>query len=703
MIAIGRNHGRLIACVVLCAVGGCRTGHKQFKSDCDDGNHYKNYATDIEYPAVDACIRVNSPDVLKPRDLESAPPQNFKDLKLEEAISIALRNSKVLKDVGGRVLTAPDISPTVYDPAIRESDPNFGPEGALSAFDAQLTSNALWRKNDQVFNNPISGGAIGGQHEFQQDLFTNDIGIRKRTATGAEFSFSNVLNFDRNNANPTNKLFAESWDSQLNFTARQPLLQGAGTVFNRIAGPVTQPGLNSTTGILLARINTDISLADFDSAVIDFSAEVERAYWELYFAYRDLDAAVLARDEALSTWRTVKGKYESNLKGGEAYQEARSRAQYYLFQDQVQDALNGVSTVNSGTLARSVGVYAGERRLRWLLGLPATGCEVLRPIDEPSTAKITLDWTSCVQEALVERVELRRQRWQVKRGELQLLASRNFLLPRLDTLATYRVRGFGNHLVNDQPIPGGTPEQNRFNSSFGDLGTFDHQEWETGLQLAIPLGFRQAWSGVRQAELQLTRQKAILCEQESLVALELSNAVGESTRAYAAVCANFERLTAAQQDRLATRTAYEADQLPVDLLLDSQQRLAEAQRQYFRSLTNYSMSLMELQVRKGTLLAYDGIYLSEGSWPRKAYRDAAENDRRWKPKRFSTAKILPGVVSEGHFESEFLPEGETAQPVPIQPQKIENELPQPLKEQPQVPTQAPPTTSQIKTAKPLLY
>ena len=95
-----------------------------------------------------------------------------------------------------------------------------------------------------------------------------------------------------------------------------------------------------------------------------------------------------------------------------------------------------------------------------------------------------------------------------------------------------------------------------------------------------------------------------------------------------------------------------------------------------------------MQVRKGTLLAYDGIYLSEGSWPRKAYRDAAENGRRWQPKRFSGAKLVPDVVSEGHFESEFLQgKSETPQPTLIQPQDPDQELPQPLKEPREVPSQ----------------
>jgi hypothetical protein len=258
-------------------------------------------------------------------------------------------------------------------------------------------------------------------------------------------------------------------------------------------------------------------------------------------------------------------------------------------------------------------------------------------------------------EALVERVELRRQRWQIKRHELQLVASRNFVLPRLDTVALYRVRGFGKHLVGDD-VPGGSPEQMRFASAYKDLGTWDHQEWEAGLQLEIPIGYRQGWAGVRQAELQLARSRAVLTEQENLVALELSDAFAEATRAHAAVRANFERLTAAQQDRLSTRTAYDADQVSVDLLLESQQRLAEAQRQYFRSLANYAMALMEVHIRKGTLLAYNNVYLSEGPWPRKAYRDAADVGRRWKPKRYSCATMKPGPVSLGHFEAELLPD-----------------------------------------------
>ena len=78
---------------------------------------------------------------------------------------------------------------------------------------------------------------------------------------------------------------------------RQPLLRGAGVQFNRIAGPGAQPGVYN--GVMLARINTDIALADFEASVRNLVADVETAYWELYFDYRALDAVIAGRESAL--------------------------------------------------------------------------------------------------------------------------------------------------------------------------------------------------------------------------------------------------------------------------------------------------------------------------------------------------------------------------------------------------------------------
>ena len=73
--------------------------------------------------------------------------------------------------------------------------------------------------------------------------------------------------------------------------------------FNRIAGPNGVLGLPA--GVSLARINTDITLTDFEEGVRTLVSDVENAYWDLYFAYRDLDAKIAGRNRALETWRAV--------------------------------------------------------------------------------------------------------------------------------------------------------------------------------------------------------------------------------------------------------------------------------------------------------------------------------------------------------------------------------------------------------------
>ena len=92
---------------------------------------------------------------------------------------------------------------------------------------------------------------------------------------------------------------------------------------------------------MIARVNTDISLAEFELGVRNLISNVENAYWDLYFAYRDLHAKIVARDSALETWRQIHALYVTGRRGGEADKEAQARDQYYYFQAEVEDALTG--------------------------------------------------------------------------------------------------------------------------------------------------------------------------------------------------------------------------------------------------------------------------------------------------------------------------------------------------------------------------
>ena len=110
-------------------------------------------ATQIEYPAESPCTQnsadpsINSPP---PVTLDNDAKPEYWDVSLQEVIQLALANSEVLRDLGGAVVRAPDTTRTTVDTAIAETDPRFGTEAALSAFDAQFSTSTFWEKNDQL-------------------------------------------------------------------------------------------------------------------------------------------------------------------------------------------------------------------------------------------------------------------------------------------------------------------------------------------------------------------------------------------------------------------------------------------------------------------------------------------------------------------------------------------------------------------------
>jgi len=594
------RHWRTGLASALCAtvfISGCKTPQTVSVEETP----YIQAATAIEYPELETPVLSAAEGTIRPVSLSSAPPESYWDISLEETVQVALSRSKVFRDMGGTVLQAPDSARTVFDPAVYETDPRFGPEAALSAFDATFAASVFYENNDRALNNQFFGG---GTRILKQDAAVFQAQINKRTPFGSEFALRHNVEYDRNNA-PGNQ-FSSAYDVNFEAEFRQSLLKGAGIDFGRIAGTSRTPGVYN--GVLIARANTDMSIAEFEMSVRDFVNNLETEYWKLYFAYRDLDAKLTARDSALQTWRRIEALQDRGRAGGEADKEAEAREQYYRFEEEVENALSG-------------GVYVAERRLRYLMGLPVNGTEVLRPADEPTRAQIVFDWELSLQESLANRTELRRQKWLIKRREMELLASRNFLLPDLDVVATHRWRGFGDNFLNTQ-------NNMDFHSAWDNLVQGDFQETQLGVELAFPIGNRQAHAGVRNAEFLLSRDRAVLHEQEQRIVHDLSNAMSEVERSYNVMQTVYNRRDAAYQRVKALQASFEADKAPLNLVLDAQRRHAAAQTRYYESLLSYNDAIRRMHYEKGTLLNYSGIHLSEGAWPNPAYDDATDKLNR---------------------------------------------------------------------------
>ena len=593
--------------VVACAVGlltllGCR-GYRDTRSTIKNDTACLDQlmcAVDAGAPPIQATASSTPPLTLKSVDLETIA---YQELTLSEAIRTAVQNSRVLRDLGGTILRAPANVASEETRPLVETNPQESVEAALSAFDAQFYALGKWQNNDRQFNNRFFGG---GANAFKQDTHDYLFQLSKRTATGAQFALRSVTDYDANNA--TGNEFPSAWQSQLHAEARQPLLQGGGLSFNRIAGPGAQPGVYN--GVVIAKVNNDISAADFQRQTRDYISNVINAYWDLYFAYRDLDSKRDALNRSRETWQSYEAQKASNRRTGAA--EALAREQYFRFESEVQDAVAGKlvqrtqvnNSTTGGTFAGVGGVLTAERRLRLLIGMPISDAMLLRPADEPHHAPLVFDWESISAEAVRLRSELQQQRLELKRKELELLAAKNFLMPSLDLVTIYRLRGLDQNLAGD-------------NSAFREIGSMDFQEYEANLELRMPVGFRQAHAAVRHAKFQIARSKALLNEQERQILHDLAAVVADCDRAHVQMETNLNRFLAAS-DALNVLGANRAAGLPVNLeqLLDAQRRTSEAQSRYYLSLVEYTIAAKNVQLEKGTLLqTVDLFVVDEQSTP----------------------------------------------------------------------------------------
>lgn len=524
-------------------------------------------------------------------------------LTLEEAIHETLAHSPVMRDLSGAIVAAPELSTTILDPAIQQTDPLLGTAAALSEFDAQWSTSLFAARNKRFYNNLIQGGGLNSVRRRQAGMQTE---VSKIAATGTRFALRGTADYDRNNL-PAN-LFNGTWETLLEAEVRQPLGQGAGVQFNRIAGPNSRPGVYR--GVLIARRNSEIEVTDFEAAVIKLLSDVEIAYWELYFAYRQLEARLADRDAAQSTWQIVQSRAASGEVSGA--QESLACERYWAAVAAAQNALGGSPAGSSsrtsvdGTAIRQLqgGVLSAEAQLRFLMGLPANDGRLIQPADEPAVADVRFDLDELLATALADRVELRRQERKIQVRHLELLAARNYLQMRVDLVAQYGYRGFGNNLFADSDAIRG--------SSLRDLFAGEQPLWNLGLEVATPVGNRIGHVAVKNAELELQRERFRLREQENQIQHEVVAVWRELDRAMEVAKSNFNRHLAAHERLNAIQVRLQAGDAVLEFVAAAQQAAVESDLAFFRSLVDYNQALAKMRVAEGSFLEYANVGLAEG-------------------------------------------------------------------------------------------
>ena len=562
----------------------------------------------------------------EPHRLLAGSPPVFRDCQMEELREVAIKNIAIIRDRqsflggGNTLLNNPDQVASEFDPSIQETGGPSGGRGepqAQADYDPFFSARTLWGKNELVQNNRFLSGGLAPGAILGESSAAFTARVDQLLSSGGLVSVGQDWNYNRNNM-PA-RLYPSYYAGRLFGEFRQPLLAGAGSDFTEVAGPLVRNVAGNTVnqGVAIARLNTEMSMYDFESRVQALLKNVEDAWWDLALAYAAYDAEVESRDAALRTWEKVKGRFENGLEGIGAADEAQARESYYERCSLADDALTTV--------------YEREAQLRRLVGLNVSDGRLIRPIERLESSEAAPDWHQALASALTQRMELRRQKANLRGLAAQCGAAESLTRPRLDFISGYQLNGFGDDLfdtgASNPPYP----------SAYADQFANQQTGWNLGFEFSMPIGFRAAEGRRQNLELRMAKATAALAAQELEISHELAHAFQQVDRALAVSQSNGARRDAARQRVEALEAEHNAGRITPDLLLRAQASLFQAEVAFNRSFCEYRKALAELAYRSGVMLDRAGVTLAE------APPDPEAHARVWQA---SLKRVQSGQVGE---------------------------------------------------------
>jgi len=488
--------------------------------------------------SIDPSARSTTP----PESLEAAAKRTLAEVATPPLPGNGVSLS--LADVRAAVLAGNlDLRTQLVDPAIAREN--------LSAEEAKFENvffASYSRTNNSVFSSLASG--------LPAETEAFEAGLRIPLATGGDVSFSTPVNRTAEGFNFGTT--GDDWQAALSFSMSQPLLRGAGVESN-------------THSIRVAAWQGQIADARTKLEAIRVLATAEKAYWNLYSAFRELGVRRAQYDVAVKQLERARRR----VREGEAPEIEVVRAE------------SGVGRTLEQIIVADSNLRIRQRALKKLMNrgdLPVSGATPLTPATDPNPVGLTLDGGALAEDAVANRMEMLELELQLAIDQSEIGFRRNAALPLFVLDYGYNVRGTGTDVED----------------AYGSLGNAD--SFDLGLRAEIPMGNEAAESRVNAAILQRVQRLGTREARRQSIRTEVFDALDAITQSW-------QRILAARlETALAARTlAAEERQFDVGLrtstdVLDAASNVADAQSREVLALASYQIALVDLAFATGNSL-----------------------------------------------------------------------------------------------------
>ncbi len=424
-----------------------------------------------------------------------------------------------------------------------------------AVFDPTVEAEVSDQRNDIKSLNQ-SGSYTGNS---VNDVIQGSISLKEYFPTGT------FVEIDAVTKTTDSDLYNEQYSStRLGLSVTQSLLRGYGTDVN-------------LARLRQSRLETDITQYELRGFSESFLAQVETTYWDYALSQRQIEIV----EESLKIAKQQIADTEEMIKVG-AMAEAELTAVQAEVAAQQQGLINARSTMESARL-----------RLLRLLNPPGQSFwdREVNLVHPPTLPEIKLDEVEThVAVAIRMRPEMNQAKLDVQKENLEIVRTKNGLLPKMDLFITLGKTGYADS----------------FSGSVNDIDG-DSYDMMAGINFKYPIFNRDARAQHRRAILSRDQAEMALDNLKQLVELDVRNAYIEVNRTKEQISASTatrkfqeEKLRIeTEKFRVGLSTNFFVAQAQRDLLLS---RINEVQ-----AVVNYLEALINFYRQEGSLLERRGI------------------------------------------------------------------------------------------------
>jgi outer membrane protein TolC len=442
---------------------------------------------------------------------------------------------------------------------------------------------------DHYHRDPIttlfSGAPPGSLSPWNNDI-TSSASLTQLFRSGATASAS--ASVARDMTNNVFTLFTPAFLTSIGVQARQPLMRGRRADAARTNLTITALDRNRSGAVLTQQIQ-------------DTVAAVERAYWALISAQREVTvrqaSVMLADQQRVDTQARI---------------DARTAAALDIAQPDAE-----VARRRGDLLAAQENAVRAERTLKLLMtDDPADPLwsQTITPSDAVDVEARPVDLQRALTDATSHRPELAALAADVSASEAQVALAKENVRPQLDVVAGYTMRGLAGDKNPDVLVffPGApttlpTPLAGDLLTSWRAMGEQRFPDASISVQVDIPLGRRQARGDLGVAQVQQRDASYRLQQMRDRVMVDVLNATTALETAASRIQAARAGLQAATTQLQQEQDRFTAGTSTNFLVLTRQNDLAQARLSEISAATQYRQALTDFARATGMLLADRGI------------------------------------------------------------------------------------------------